>query len=185
MKLARPVLLFLLAFVALAACGSDDDSDAGPAGDSETPDDSVTDDGSADDTGAGDDSDAGTGGTSTITVEGTTYELANGDCEGSNTDSSAYPFPDNFSLSGTDIDSDLQFNIARNGPADELFVQVGTLEGDFDENGKNNDMLYNAQMDTLDFTVDGADVSGSVTMRAINPTRPYGDETVVDFDFDC
>lgn len=40
-------------------------------------------------------------------------------------------------------------------------------------------------METLDFNGDGPDVSGSVTVRAIGPTRPYGDETVVDFDFDC
>lgn len=192
MKLARSVLLTVAALTALAACGSDDDSEATSDGGVEAPEASVSgdesDDGTGDDEGSGDDDAEGsdTAGASTITFEGTTYELDDmGDCEGSNTDSSAFPFPDNFSLSGGNSDSGVQFNIARNGPEDELFVQVGALEGEFDENGKNNEVTYVAQMDTLDFTMDGPDVSGSVTVRAIGPNRPYGDETVVDFDFDC
>ncbi|WP_436793918.1 hypothetical protein [Actinospongicola halichondriae] len=182
MSLARHALLAAALLAALASCGSDDDADtdAAPDDDTETP----ADAGSSDDSGS-ESGDSAAAGASTITVEGTTYQLDVSECEGSNTDSSGYPFPDNFALSGTDVDSDLQFYIARNGPADELFVQVGSLQGDFDENGQNEKLLYSAQMDTLDFTVNGPDVSGSVDVRAIGPTRPFGDETVVEFDFDC
>lgn len=182
--LVRSALITAALLTALAACGSGDDSEAAPSDDTATTDDSEAGDdlGTESSTTAGD---AGGSGASTITVDGTTYELDVGDCEGSNTDSSAYPFPDNFSLSGGAVDADLDFYITRNGPADELFVQVGVLEGDGDENGENEALVYRAQMETLDFTVDGPDVSGSVNVRAIGPTRPYGDETVVDFDFDC
>lgn len=180
----RSALFFAMTLAAVAACGSDDDSDTAAPDVAETTDDSgSSDDADSDDgTSGGDDTAAGT---STITVDGTTHELDVRDCKGSNTDSSAFPFPDHFSLSGGAVDADLDFNIARNGPADELFVQVGALEGDGDENGQNEKLLYVAQMETLDFTVDGPDVSGSVNVSAIGPTRPYGDETVVDFAFDC
>lgn len=193
MTLIRSSLIAAAVLASLAACGSDDDSDAAVSDETESTADAASTDASDSGSDAGSDTgsdtgdgDAGGAGVSTITFEGTTYELDDmGDCEGSNTDSSAFPFPDNFSLSGGDSDSGLRFNIARNGPEDELFVQVGALEGAFDENGKNNEITYVAQMDTLDFTVNGPDVSGSVTVRAIGPNRPYGDETVVDFDFDC
>lgn len=188
MPTIRSALLFAAVLAVAASCGSDDGSDTA------APDDAAgTTDDSTDDAGSGDSSDddssadgsAEGGGTSTITVDGTTHELDVGDCEGSNTDASGFPFPDNFSLSGSAVDADLQFNIARNGPADELFVQVGALEGDGDETGGNETLVYRAVMETLEFTVDGPDVSGTVTVSAIGPTRPYGDETVVDFSFDC
>ena len=182
MTTIRPVLVTAVLLIALAACGSDDAAEADDGGGA------ASDSGSIDDSNAtprATDDDLEVAGGSTLTVDGTTYELDVSDCEGSNTDSSSFPFPDNFSLSGKAVNADLGFNIARNGPADELFVQVGALEGDGDENGGNENLVYAAQMETLDFTVDGPDVSGSVNVRAIGPTRPYGDETVVDFDFDC
>lgn len=178
MPTIRSALVFAVVLALVAACGSDDDSATS------APDDAIETAGDSTDESASSDDSSGAG-ASTITVDGTTHELDVGDCKGSNTDSSAFPFADNFSLSGAAVDADLEFSIARNGPADDLFVQVGALEGDGDETGGNEKLLYQARMDSLEFTVDGPDVSGSVDVSAIGPTRPYGDATVVEFSFDC
>ncbi len=182
---ARSIALTAVLLGSLGACGSDGDSTTTPdtAGSvqdqstGEVADPSTGDDGAAD-------SASGGSGTATLTmVDGTTYEFVMSTCETSNTDD--FEIPDSYDLFGTTADGAFRFSLTRAGLDQDFITQVGTLEGDYDENGQNEQMLYKADLDTEPLTVDGAIVSGSFLMDAIGTTRPHGDQVAVILDARC
>ena len=100
-------------------------------------------------------------------IDGTIYEFEMSTCETSNTDD--FEIPDSYDLFGTTADGAFRFSLTRAGLTKDDGHQVGTLEGDFDENGQNDKMLYNADLDTEPLTVDGAIVSGAFLMDGHRP----------------
>jgi hypothetical protein len=171
--------------VGIVGCGSDDSGDASPAPDDTTgaavqPDageSEVPSDGSEESTGGGE-------GTATLTmIDGTDYVFEMSTCDTSNTDD--FEIPDSYDLFGRTADGEFVFQLTRAGLDEDFITQVGTLEGDFDDEGKNNLMLYQADLGTEPLTVDGAIVSGTFMMSAIGPTRPHGDEVAVILDARC
>lgn len=193
MKSLRALLLAMALLVGLTACGSDDDTADGAdatetddgTGQSDSGDpDSGDDSGDDSDDDADDGSDGGSASGTVTMADGTVYELDVSSCETSSTDPAGFPFPNSFDLQGISDDG-FEFYIASVGLGEEGDVQTGSLEGGFDENGKNATIIYSATMSTATFTVDGADVTGSVDMRGIGPEGPHGKETSADFDFSC
>ena len=183
------MLLTSVLAMGVVGCGSDDDSGAAPS----EPD-AVTDE--ADAVGepeAGElaapanpseESTGGSEGTATLTmVDGTDYVFEMTTCETSNTDD--FELPDSYDLFGRTADGAFTFQLTRAGLDEDFISQVGTLEGDFDDEGRNANMLYNADLDDEPLTVDGAIVSGTFMMSAIGPTRPHGDEVAVILDARC
>ncbi len=182
---ARSILLSSVVVAGVVGCGSDDGSGE-PA-----PVESQTDDGDASNTEAVDapaaapeESSGGGEGTATLTmVDGTDYVFEMTTCETSNTDD--FVIPDSYDLFGRTADGEFVFQLTRAGLDEDFITQVGTLEGDFDDEGENNLMLYTADLGTEPLTVDGAIVSGSFMMSAVGPTRPHGDEVAVILDARC
>ena len=189
----RSIGLAVVLAVGLVACGSDGDSDStATAGAGST--DDTTDSGS--DSGAeataadlvpsdqSETSAGGEGATATLTmVDGTVYTFEMTTCETSNTDD--FVIPDSYDLFGRTADGEFTFYLGRAGLDDDFITQVGALEGDFDDEGNNAAMLYNADLDNEPLDVDGAIVSGTFMMSAIGPTRPHGDEVGVILDARC
>ncbi len=173
--------------IGVVGCGSDDDTgEASPTPDGATDDAAESDDAEGTEAPAGEpDGSAGGGeGTATLTmVDGTEYVFEMTTCETSNTDD--FELPDSYDLFGRTADGEFVFQLIRAGLDEDFISQVGTLEGDFDDEGKNNLMLYNADLGDEPLTVDGAVVSGSFMMSAIGPTRPHGDEVAVILDARC
>ena len=177
------------ALLVLSACGSSDDDDSGasggddgsssaPSDDAST--DSDTDDAPAPDTSSGD-------GTGTLTMaDGTVYEFEMNSCDTVDTDPATIPLAGGYDLSGSTSDGEFRFSLARLGFDDEVAVAVGALEGDFDENGQNEEILYTASRESLDLiAVDGGNVSGEVAFSAIGLTRPHGDDTTATVEVNC
>ena len=122
----------------------------------------------------------------TVTVDdGTVYELDVRSCDTSVTDPSGFPLSNGYVLSGETVDGEVDVFVSRAGLEDDDTVFSGSIEGDFDEEGRNAKMLYSFDRDTLTLQIDGAKVTGSVGSRAIGPTRPHGDNPVFTFDADC
>ncbi len=176
---SRSIALAAVLVGGLAACGSDGESATQDTAGS-TPEADAAESGDS----ASSDSASGGSGTATLTlIDGTIYEFEMSICETSNTDD--FEIPDSYELLGTTADGEFRFSLTRAGLDEDFITQVGTLEGDFDENGQNNQMLYSADLDTEPLTVDGAIVSGSFLMDAIGPTRPHGDQVGVILDARC
>lgn len=161
-----------LALALAAACDSGDDARA--ATDTEMG-------------GAETDDSGGSEGTITVTVDdGTIYELVEvSSCDTSFTDPSGLPLSNGYDLTGRTADGAFLLTVGRAGFDDTSVVFAGSLEGDFDDEGKNAKMLYRLDRDTLDLTVDGANVTGSVGVEAIGPTRPHGDAALITIDARC
>ncbi len=137
------------------------------------------------DTEANDSSDSE--GTITVMVDdGTIYELVDvSSCDTSFTDPSGLPLSNGYDLTGRTADGAFLLSVGRAGFDDESVVFAGALEGDFDDEGQNAKMLYRLDRDTLDLTVDGANVTGTVGSTAIGPTRPHGDNALFTIDARC
>lgn len=122
----------------------------------------------------------------TVTVDdGTVYELEVRSCDTSVTDPSGFPLSNGYILSGLSTDGAIELFVSRAGLDDESVFQSGSIEGDFDEDGLNARMLYAFQSDTLSLQIDGADVAGSVSARAVGPTRTHGDNPVFTIEASC
>ncbi len=186
---ARSIALTAVLLGGVAACGSDGESggESGATPDTAGSAEEGTAGDAADSTGGGGDaaeSASGGSGTATLTmIDGTTYEFVMSTCETSNTDD--FAIPDSYDLFGTTADGAFRFSLTRVGLDEDFITQVGALEGDFDDNGQNEQMLYSADLGTEPLTVDGAIVSGSFLMDAIGPTRPHGDQVGVILDARC
>ena len=172
----------LAAVLLLSACGSSDGDSGAPASDGESSDTSVADtDSNADVESSNADVESSAGdGTGTLTMtDGTVYEFEMTSCDTSNTDPAGLPLSNGYDVFGKTPDGAFSLLIVRAGFDDANPVASGGLEGDFDENGKNAGILYAANSDSLHLlTVDGANVSGDISFRAIGPTAPHGDDAV-------
>ncbi len=126
-------------------------------------------------------------GTATVTMaDGAVYQFAMTTCDTSETVPDQIPLTNGYDLAGATSDGEYVLTLARLGfTADAADVTVGTIAGDFDENGQNEEMLYNAVVAALDLSVDGPRVSGTAEFKAIGPTRPHGDQTTATIDVNC
>ncbi len=173
----RRTLLITAALMSMSACGSgDDDSDASDAGDT----------GAAADDEPADDEPAAGGGDGTLTLaDGTVFSLTMSTCETSENGADGFPIEDGFDLFGRTSEGEFTVQLIRAGFDEESVIDTAGLEGEFDENGKNAELLYTEVNETLVATVDGGNVSGTVTLKPIGPNRPYGDEIAATFDVSC
>ncbi len=194
---ARSLFITVALIGGLAACGGSSDSDGAPAdapGDTAgEPSPAPTEAAPADGSDGGDvPSEAPAGPASgTLTMgDGTVYTLELSTCETSNTDATLQ-LPDSYDLSGTASDGAYSFYLARIGfPGDddtEDFITTGgALEGDFlDENGENIGLLYTADMSASDIVINGAAVSGALSMRANGANDLHGATTEATVDVSC
>lgn len=180
-------LLVAAALVSMSACGSgDDDSGASDADDSgAVDDDTPADDQPADDEPADDQPATGGGGGTLTLADGTVFSLTMSTCDTSENGAEGFPIENGFDLFGRTSDGEFTVQLIRAGFDEESVIDTAGLEGDFDDDGKNAQLLYTDVNGTLVATVDGGNVSGTVTLKAIGPNRPYGDETAATFDVNC
>ncbi len=118
-------------------------------------------------------------------ADGTAYELDMSSCETSENGAEGFLIEDGYDVTGRTADDAFLASFNRAGFDEDSVVQIVTLEGDFDENGKNAGILYNNVPDTIDLTVDGGKVTGTVTLKPILPNKPHGDESVATVDISC
>lgn len=179
--------LFSAALLGLVACGSgDDDGGAADVDDTSTATENTPADEQPDDGQAADDQPATGGGTGTLTLaDDTVFALSMSTCETSETGADGFLIEDGFDLFGRTADGEFTVQLIRAGFDEDNIVDTGALEGEFDENGKNAELLYNEVHESLIATVDGGNVSGTVTLKPIGPNRPYGDEIDATFDINC
>ena len=119
-------------------------------------------------------------------ADGTVYEFVLNSCDTSDTDPDTIPMAGGYDVSGATADGEFRFTLSRLGFDDEVAVAVGTLEGDFDENGQNEQILYTTSRESLDgLTVDGGNVSGDLEYGAIIPGGPHGDDTTATVAVSC
>lgn len=180
-------LLIAAALVSMSACGSgDDDSaasdadDSGAAADGTLADEQPADDEPADDQPAT----GGSGGTLTL-ADGTVFEFETATCDTSENGAEGFLIEDGFDLFGRTSDGEFTVQLIRAGFDEESVIDTASLEGEFDDDGKNPELFYSEVNETLVATVDGGNVSGTVTLKPIGPNRPYGDEIVATFDVNC
>ncbi len=142
----------------------------------------------ADETDSGGDGGGESEGNARITVtvdDGTVYELDVRSCDTSVTDPSGFPLSNGYVVSGLSTDGSIDLFVSRAGFDDEPAMQSGSIEGDFDEDGQNARMIYAFAADTFTLQIDGANVSGSASARAVGPTRTHGDNPVFTIDARC
>jgi hypothetical protein len=179
---SRSLLLTALILVGASACGSSDDSGATPV-----PDDVASDaaDSSSESTGEASTGSSGDGLGIVVTTDGTSYEFVMSTCDTSENGGNVSDIEDAYDISGRTADQAFYAQFIRAGLDEESVVYAGAIEGDFDDEGKNSKMIYTYVSDTLVLTVDGGNVSGTATLKAIGPTRPHGDQTDVTIDVRC
>ncbi len=177
-------LLITGALLGLAACGSDDDAGA-PDADSSDVVPAAADAADSDD--ASDDATPATGSsTGTLTLaDGTVFSLEMSTCDTSENGASGFVIENGFDLFGRTSDGEFTVQLIRAGFDEESVIDTASLEGEFDEEGKNAELLYSEVNATLVATVDGGDVAGTVTLKPIGPNRPYGDEVEATIDISC
>lgn len=117
--------------------------------------------------------------------DGTVYEFTLSSCKTQDTDPSGYPISNGFDLFGKTADGEFGMQFIRAGFDDDTAKVTGSLEGDFDDEGKNEKMLYSVKFETDDLTASGTEIAGSFDIRAIGPTRPHGDETSATLEASC
>lgn len=179
--MAKVRTLFISAvLLGVTACGSGDDD--GASGES-----AANTDGSADTADAAPADEPATGSsTGTLTLaDGTVFSLEMTTCETSENGAAGFLIEDGFDLFGRTSDGEFTVQLIRAGFDEDSVIDTSVLEGAFDDEGKNAGLLYTEGSEVLVATVDGGNVSGSVTLKPIGPNRPYGDEIGATFDVDC
>lgn len=172
------------ALVVLSSCGSSETDESASADAADVADPGA--ESSTEDT-LEESAEAGATGNDTGTVttsDGTTYEFVMSSCDTSENGRGTFLIEDAYSISGKTADGAFAVDFIRAGATDET-VGVATLEGDFDDEGKNAKMLYSSSSSPLQLTVDGSDVTGTVTVGAIGPTQPHGDTTELTVNITC
>jgi hypothetical protein len=180
------IAALLLAGSLVTACGdSGDDEDSGATPDDtvvESADESVSEEATSDDAIPDDSSGTGTG---TLTMDdGTVFELEMSTCDTSE-NSDSFAIDDGYDLFGATADGEFRASFNRAGFDEEDIREISTLEGEFDENGNNAELVYQDVEGTMALSVDGGKVSGNLTMQPVGPNNPYGDETEATVDIDC
>lgn len=181
--LIRSALLAVLSLGGLAACGSGAASSDAPATE---PTALATDPGVAA-TAAPPSAASAAGGArrGTLTMaDGTVYALEMTACDTSE-NAEGFLLPDSYDLFGRTSDGAFAASINRAGMSEDFISEIVTLEGDFDENGKNAGILYRNVLDTIALTVDGGNVTGTVTFKAIGPAGPHGEQMDATVDISC
>lgn len=186
----RLLILVAGALLLAAACGSDDDTTDGTVEDATdgTVEDGPADEGAVEEGASAEDSgeSSSSGGTATLTIaDGTVYEFVLTTCDTSDTDPSALPLDNGYDIFGKTDDGAFEVQLIRAGFTNDESVFAGGLEGDFDDEGKNSKMLYSANGETVALAATGTEISGTVALKAIGPTRPHGDETEATLDAQC
>ncbi|MDW3214093.1 MAG: hypothetical protein R8G01_08870 [Ilumatobacteraceae bacterium] len=182
--MAKVRTLFISAvLLGVTACGSSDDN--GASGES-----AANTDGSADSADTADaapaDEPATGSRTGTLTLDdGTAFTLEMTTCETSENGAAGFLIEDGFDLFGRTSDGEFTVQLIRAGFDEDSVIDTSVLEGEFDDEGKNAGLLYTEGSEVLVATVDGGNVSGTVTLKPIGPNRPYGDEIGATFDVDC
>lgn len=123
----------------------------------------------------------------TVTIDdGTIYDFVDvSSCETNETHPDSFPFMNSYDLDGRTDDDAFLLSVARVPLDEKNAIFSGGLEGDFDSEGKNPQMIYVLDEDSLTLTVDGARVTGSADASALGPTRPHGDAPVITIDARC
>ncbi|WP_372594945.1 hypothetical protein [Actinotalea sp.] len=184
-------LAAIAALLLLTACsGSTESAEASGAADdsSSTAEDSGSSETATEETGQEPaEAAAGGPGTGVITMDdGTVYTFEMTTCDTSETVPDEIPLTNGYDLAGTTADGTTDLTLARLGfSPDEVAVTVGSIEGDYDENRQNAELLYAANVEELDLTVSGGSVTGTATMRAVGPNRPHGDQPTATVDVSC
>ena len=178
----------------LAACSSDDsEGSAEPSsaevGTETTASGEGSDDAGSDGTGSdnsGEDAGSSAGSSSgTVSMaDGTDYTFTMSTCETSDTESYIEE-GDFYDINGTTDDGAFAISLGRAPYGDGTAIETALFEGDFDDEGKNAGINYSDVADTMALTVDGGDVSGTVTLSPIGPNKPHGDEVVATVDISC
>lgn len=175
------LLLGLSLAATTVACGSGDEPDLatpdppGATAAAETP---------SDDSPSGD-SPTG-GGTGTVTLsDGTVFDLIMSTCDTSGNGADGFTVENSYGLTGRTADDAFLVIIGRAGFSADSMVEIATIEGEFDENGRNATLIYHDILDTLALVVDGGHVTGTMSLKPIGPNKPYGDEVEATVDIRC
>ena len=178
----RTVLLSA-ALVGLVACGSGDDD----GGASDTDDTVAAEDGASTPSDEPADVQPASGSsTGTLTLaDGTSFSLEMSTCDTSENGAEGFMIEDGFDLFGRTSDGEFTVQLIRAGFDEDSIIDTATLEGAFDDEGKNAELLYSEVNETIVAGVDGGNVTGTVTLKPIGPNRPYGDEVGATFDVSC
>ncbi|MEM9033707.1 MAG: hypothetical protein AAGA99_21565 [Actinomycetota bacterium] len=119
--------------------------------------------------------------------DGTVYEFTDvTTCDTSATAPDSLPIPNGYDILASTADGDFQFYAARGGLNENAILFSASISGDFDDQGRNGQIRYDIEGDGTDLVVDGAQVSGTATMRASDaPGRPHGEETTITVEARC
>lgn len=175
------------ALLGLVACGSgDDDSGASAADDTPAATEDITSASSDEPAAAPADDQPSGSATGTLTLDdGTAFSFEMTTCETSENGAEGFPIEVGFDLFGRTSDGAFTVQLIRAGFEEENVFITASLEGEFDEEGKNAGLLYSKVADTMAAAVDGGAVTGTVSLKPIGPNRPYGDEIGATFDISC
>ncbi len=169
--------------VGFAACSSDGGSDAAPPSGDDSP---RTVDSGGESGGTDEGTSGATGsGTGTLTMaDGTVYRFETSTCDTSENDD-AFLVEDGYDIFGKTADGAFHASFNRAGFDEETISEISTLEGQFDENGKNAELIYRDVTGTMALVVDGGHVSGTLTMKPIGSNDPHGAESEATVDITC
>lgn len=188
LEIGKPVLVTAIVAGAMTACGgSSAEPVAGDESDLGTPGTQATSEATPDTVPAepesSEDQDGGSG--SLTLLDGTVLDFVFTSCDTSDTKPNALPLSNGVDIFGKTSDSAFSFQLIRAGFDDDSAVASGSVEGDFDDEGKNSKLLYFVKADTLDITVTGGEVAATFALGKIGPTDTFGKETEATLEAHC
>lgn len=174
MMSSRSVVVLAVALgLAVVACGEDDGETTAPPTDVGPDDGAVTNDTA----GSGGDDAPAEGGTGTISLaDGTEYRFTMTTCKTNETDPSSFLVDPGYELFGTSEDG-FKMSFIRAGLSEDT-SPVGSLDGEFDENGVNPAVSYAGVNDDVDLQVDGGQVTGTALLNSFETDEDV--EAVID-----
>lgn len=178
-------VLAVLAGIALfvTGCGGADDVAGGSAGSSEGEATASPDEGTVAETDP-ETSESGSTGT-LVLADGTEITFEMSTCDTSDTDPDVFLVDPGYNLFGTSDDG-YRLQVIRAGLDEEGAGAIGSLEADFDENGVNPAVAYTAIGDeNVLLDVDGAHVTGTMSMTSLDPGAPLGPSIEATADITC
>lgn len=178
-RLLLATTLVSSALIAGGCGGSDEDG----ATSGSPPDDAGT---TAEGTATEDGAASATGGTGTLTLDdGTSYTFEMTSCSTSDSDPDTFLVDPGFDLFGESEDG-FRLTLIRAGLDEKSASLTGGFEGEFDENGVNAEVSYNAAGDEDgSLEVDGPSVTGTVTMSSLGSNSPFGESIEATVEVTC